>query len=39
MVTALDSPTKKMEIRVIGKRADGRPKRQLVGDVGNVILH
>ena len=35
----LDSPAKKMKIRVIGKRADGRAKRQLVGDLCDVIVH
>jgi len=30
---------KKMEIRVIGQRADGKPKRQMVGDLGDVIFH
>lgn len=37
--TILGSSTKKMEIRVIGQRADGRPKRQLVGNLCDVILH
>lgn len=31
--------TRKMEIEIIGKRKDGRPKRQIIGDVGDVIVH
>ncbi|KAJ7129494.1 platelet-activating factor acetylhydrolase, isoform II-domain-containing protein [Mycena epipterygia] len=32
-------PTKKMEEKVIGKRKDGRPKRTIVGEVGDVVVH
>ncbi|RDB22670.1 Platelet-activating factor acetylhydrolase 2 [Hypsizygus marmoreus] len=31
-------PTRKMEIEIIGKRKDRRPKRKLVGTVGDVII-
>ncbi|KAJ7178964.1 platelet-activating factor acetylhydrolase, isoform II-domain-containing protein [Mycena filopes] len=38
--TALERvPTKPMEEKIIGKRKDGRPKRTLVGEVGDVIVH
>jgi platelet-activating factor acetylhydrolase len=30
--------TRKMEVEIIGKRKDGRPKRKLVGSVGDVIV-
>ncbi|KAF8076569.1 platelet-activating factor acetylhydrolase, isoform II-domain-containing protein [Lyophyllum atratum] len=30
--------TRKMEIEVVGKRKDGRPKRKLVGTVGDVLV-
>jgi platelet-activating factor acetylhydrolase len=30
--------TRKMEIEIVGKRKDGRPKRKLVGSVGDVIV-
>ncbi|KAJ7240301.1 platelet-activating factor acetylhydrolase, isoform II-domain-containing protein [Mycena haematopus] len=32
-------PTKKYEEKIIGKRKDGRPKRTLVGAVGDVVVH
>ncbi|KAJ6598884.1 platelet-activating factor acetylhydrolase, isoform II-domain-containing protein [Mycena vulgaris] len=32
-------PTREMEEKVIGKRKDGRPKRTLVGAVGDVVVH
>ncbi|KAF8195710.1 platelet-activating factor acetylhydrolase, isoform II-domain-containing protein [Mycena galopus ATCC 62051] len=32
-------PTKKYEEKIIGKRKDGRPKRTIVGDVGDVVVH
>ncbi|KAJ7682620.1 hypothetical protein DFH06DRAFT_1161674 [Mycena polygramma] len=32
-------PIKEMEIKIIGKRKDGRPKRTLVGEVGDVVVH
>lgn len=31
--------TRKMEVNVIGQLKDGKPKRQLVGEVGEVIIH
>lgn len=31
-------PNRKMEIEIIGKRKDGRPKRKLVGSAGDVIV-
>lgn len=31
--------TRKMEIRVVGKKPDGSPQRQLVGEVGELIAH
>lgn len=31
--------TRKMEIRIVGKKPDGSPQRQLVGQVGEVIAH
>lgn len=31
-------PTKTMEIEVIGVKKDGKPKRKLVGNVGDVIV-
>lgn len=34
-----ENATKKMEIRIVGKKPDGSPQRQLVGDVGDVIAH
>ncbi|KAF9247381.1 platelet-activating factor acetylhydrolase [Melanogaster broomeanus] len=34
-----NSSAKKMEVIVIGQRDDGRPRRQIVGDVGDVIVH
>jgi len=30
--------TRKMEIKIIGKREDGQPKKKLVGVVGDVIV-
>jgi platelet-activating factor acetylhydrolase len=30
--------TRKMEIAIVGKRKDGRPKRKLVGEPGDVIV-
>ncbi|KIJ70137.1 hypothetical protein HYDPIDRAFT_77500 [Hydnomerulius pinastri MD-312] len=35
--TVAELSAKKMEVRVIGQRPDGRPKRQIVGDLGDVI--
>jgi len=32
-------PTREMEVKVVGKRKDGRPKRRIVGKVGDVIAH
>jgi platelet-activating factor acetylhydrolase len=32
-------PTKSMEAKIIGKRKDGRPKRTIVGDVGDIVVH
>ncbi|KAJ6539521.1 platelet-activating factor acetylhydrolase, isoform II-domain-containing protein [Mycena capillaripes] len=32
-------PTRKMEEKIIGKRKDGRPKRTLIGEVGDIIVH
>ncbi|KAJ7684003.1 platelet-activating factor acetylhydrolase, isoform II-domain-containing protein [Mycena rosella] len=32
-------PTRKMVEKVIGKRKDGRPKRTIVGEVGDVVVH
>jgi platelet-activating factor acetylhydrolase len=32
-------PTKKFEEKVIGKRKDGRPKRTIVGNVGDIVVH
>lgn len=38
--TALERvPTRKMEEKVIGKRKDGRPKRTLIGEVGEIVVH
>ncbi|KAF9495463.1 hypothetical protein BDN71DRAFT_1482722 [Pleurotus eryngii] len=31
--------TRKMEAKIIGTKPDGSPKRQLIGDVGDVIIH
>ncbi|KAF7332044.1 ATP-dependent Zn protease [Mycena kentingensis (nom. inval.)] len=31
-------PTRPMETKIVGKRPDGRPKRTLVGDVGDVVI-
>jgi len=31
--------TRKMEIEIKGKRKDGKPKRRLVGSVGDVVAH
>ncbi|KAF9464383.1 platelet-activating factor acetylhydrolase [Collybia nuda] len=30
--------TRKMEIEIIGKKKDGRPKRKLVGSIGDIIV-
>lgn len=32
------SSTRKMEVEIIGKKKDGRPKRRLVGVIGDVIV-
>ncbi|KAJ7180278.1 platelet-activating factor acetylhydrolase, isoform II-domain-containing protein [Mycena crocata] len=32
-------PTKTMEVKIIGKRKDGRPKRTIVGEVGDIVVH
>ncbi|EGO27802.1 hypothetical protein SERLADRAFT_447019 [Serpula lacrymans var. lacrymans S7.9] len=34
-----DIRTRKMEIKIVGIKKDGRPSRQLVGDIGDVIVH
>ncbi|KAG2369618.1 platelet-activating factor acetylhydrolase, isoform II-domain-containing protein [Suillus spraguei] len=34
-----ETATRKMEIRIIGKKPDGSPQRQLVGEVGELIAH
>ncbi|KAL0949350.1 hypothetical protein HGRIS_009420 [Hohenbuehelia grisea] len=31
--------TREMEVRVVGKKPDGKPKRELLGEVGDVIVH
>lgn len=31
--------TRKMEVEIVGKRKDGRPKRELRGAVGEIIVH
>ncbi|KAK0191153.1 platelet-activating factor acetylhydrolase, isoform II-domain-containing protein [Armillaria mellea] len=31
--------TSKMEIEIVGNRKDGRPKRQIKGDPGNIVVH
>lgn len=31
--------TSKMEIEIVGKRKDGRPKRQIKGGPGNIVVH
>ncbi len=31
--------TREMETKVIGTKPDGSPKRQLVGEAGDVIIH
>lgn len=30
---------RKMEICVVGKKSDGSPQRQIVGDAGDIIAH
>jgi platelet-activating factor acetylhydrolase len=38
--TALERvPIKKYEEKIIGKRKDGRPKRTIVGNVGDIVVH
>ncbi|KAG1755516.1 platelet-activating factor acetylhydrolase, isoform II-domain-containing protein [Suillus lakei] len=34
-----ETATRKMEIRIVGKKPDGSPQRQLVGEVGDLIAH
>lgn len=34
-----ETATRKMEIRIVGKKPDGSPQRQLVGEVGELIAH
>jgi len=34
-----DVRTRKMEIEVIGKNKDGKPKKRCIGEVGEVIVH
>jgi platelet-activating factor acetylhydrolase len=34
-----DVRTRKMEIEVIGKKKDGKPKRRCIGEAGEVIVH
>ncbi|KAF9268144.1 hypothetical protein L218DRAFT_892916 [Marasmius fiardii PR-910] len=31
--------TRTLDIKVVGKRKDGRPKRQIVGEIGDIIIH
>jgi platelet-activating factor acetylhydrolase len=31
--------TRKMEIRIVREKPDGSPQRQLVGEVGELIVH
>jgi platelet-activating factor acetylhydrolase len=31
--------TRKMEVEIIGKLKDGKPKRRLIGEVGEIIIH
>lgn len=31
-------PTRKMEVEIVGKKKDGRPKRKLIGSVGDIIV-
>ncbi|KAH7931206.1 hypothetical protein BV22DRAFT_998558 [Leucogyrophana mollusca] len=31
--------TRKMETQVIGQKADGKPKRKIIGDVADIIVH
>ena len=38
--TALQNiSTRNMEVEIIGKRKDGRPRRRLIGKIGDVIYH
>ncbi|KAJ7507988.1 platelet-activating factor acetylhydrolase, isoform II-domain-containing protein [Mycena galericulata] len=32
-------PIRKMEVKIIGTHKDGRPKRTLIGEVGDVVVH
>lgn len=34
-----ETATRKMEIRIVGKKPDGSPQRQLVGEVGELIAY
>jgi platelet-activating factor acetylhydrolase len=34
-----DVGTRKLEIEIIGKKKDGKPKRRCIGQVGEVIIH
>lgn len=34
-----ETATRKMEIRIVGKKPDGSPQRQFVGEVGELIAH
>ncbi|KZP24695.1 hypothetical protein FIBSPDRAFT_856902 [Athelia psychrophila] len=38
-VAAMGPRARKMEVEEVGKRKDGRPKRRLVGEVGDVVVH
>lgn len=38
-VSGMGPRARKMEVEEVGKRKDGRPKRQLVGEVGDVVVH
>lgn len=37
--TLEELPTRDMEVEVIGTKENGKPKRQLIGGVGDVIVH
>lgn len=34
-----DAKPRKMEVEIIGKTKDGKLKRRLVGEVGEIIIH
>uniref|UniRef100_A0A0W0EZD9 1-alkyl-2-acetylglycerophosphocholine esterase n=1 Tax=Moniliophthora roreri TaxID=221103 RepID=A0A0W0EZD9_MONRR len=31
--------TRKMEVEIVGRRKDGRPKRRIVGELGDIVVH